>query len=93
MLEAGVGHHGVEASEALPAGLDGAAVAIARGQIGVVGLAGTVGVGLEVDGQHPGASVYEPAGDGPADTAGRTRHQHAAAVQVVHASPYTLVRP
>ena len=34
-------------------------------------LAGTVGVGLEVDGEHPGAVVHQPLGDGAADAPGR----------------------
>jgi len=93
VLEAGIGHHGVESPEALPRRLDRAPISISSGQISLVRLARAIRVGIEVDRQHPGSGALKPGSDRPTDTAGRTRHQHAAAVRVVHVTPYTLVRP
>ena len=52
VLEAGVGDDGVQAPEALERRVDGAAVALAGGEVRRERLAGRVVVGLEVDGQH-----------------------------------------
>ena len=49
VLEAGVGDDGVEAPEALERRIDGAAVALAGGEVRGERLAGRVAGGLEVD--------------------------------------------
>ena len=71
MLEAGVGDHRVEPPEALDRRLDGAAVALARGQIGCVRHPGAVRIGLEVDREHAPSVGDQAVGDGAADPAGR----------------------
>ena len=78
MLEAGVGHHGVEPAEALDRRVDRAAVALARGQVGGVRHAGPVVVGLEVDGEHVEAVVAQALGDRAADAARRPGDDRAA---------------
>src|SRR6185295_2815895 len=59
VLEARVRDDGVEAAEALDRRSDGAAVALAGGEVGREGLAGRVVVGLEVDRKHVEAVVDE----------------------------------
>jgi hypothetical protein len=71
VLKAGVGHHHVETAEALDGGLDRAAVALARGEVGGVGHAGAVGVRLEIDREDVEAVVDEALGDRATDAAPR----------------------
>ena len=52
--------------------VDGAAVALARGQVGGVGHAGAVVGGLEVDGEDAVSVGDEAFGDGAADPSGRS---------------------
>jgi hypothetical protein len=78
VLEARVGHDGVEAPEALERRVDGAAVALTGGQVRRERLAGRVCGGLEVDGQHVEAVPEEALGDGAPDPAGRTGDDDAA---------------
>ena len=75
MLQARVGHHRVEAAEALDRGLDRAAVALPRGEVGGVRDARAVGVRLEVDGQDVEAVVDEALRDRAADAARGARDQ------------------
>jgi hypothetical protein len=75
VLEAGVGDDRVEAPEALDGRLDGRAVALARGQVGLEGLARPVGVGLEIDREHAKAVVDQPLCDGTTDSTGGPGHQ------------------
>ena len=72
VLEAGAGDDRVEAAEALDRGLHRRAVALARREVGLEGLAGAVGVRPEIDREHPGAVALEPLRDRAADPAGRT---------------------
>ena len=74
VLYPGVGHDHVEAAEAVDGGLNGAPVALARGQIGGVPDPGTVFRRIEVDGEHIEAVILEALGDRAADPAGRAGH-------------------
>ena len=75
VLKAGVGHHHVQAPEALERGLDGAAVALPRGEVGGVRHARAVGVRLEVHRQDLESVVDEALRDRAADAAPRARDQ------------------
>ena len=74
VLEAGVGDDGVESPEALERRIDGAAVAVAGGEVRRERLAGRVAGGLEVDAQHAEAVADEALGDGAPDAACRAGH-------------------
>jgi hypothetical protein len=67
VLQPGVGHDRVEAAEALERGGDGAAVALARREVGGVRHARAVGVRLEVAGEHVQAIVAQALSDRAAD--------------------------
>jgi hypothetical protein len=71
VLEAGVGDDGVEAPEALERRIDGAAVALAGGEVRRERLAGRVAGGLEVNAQDAEPVADEALGDGASDAACR----------------------
>jgi len=79
VLQPGVGDDGVEAAEALEGGRYGAAVALARGQVGGVRQARAVGIRLEVAGQHLQPVVLQALGDRAADAARGAGDEHGAA--------------
>ena len=66
MLEAGVGHDRVEATEALERRVDGGAVALACREVGLEAV-------LQVDPEHTPPVRLQPRRHGAADPAGRAR--------------------
>jgi hypothetical protein len=85
VLEAGVRNDGVEAAKAVDGRRDCRPVALARGQVGGEGLAGTELAGLQVDRENAGALADEPLRDRPPDPARRPRDDDRTAAPLSHA--------